>query len=134
MHHLHHRSICYGPIPVWLVSVLFIAACGSSRKPPRAPTPTAPAAAGHVVSQINVHVMDTALRPLADATVEILGQFQPAASAISDVNSNATLLGTFAGVVIVRAAKETFVTATYHLCRCPRTLARRQLGPATSNK
>jgi hypothetical protein len=84
-------------------------ACGESPTLPIVPPPPG-ALIASVLTQIVGSVQDTAGRPLADATVEIVAGLQTVASTTSDAGGRVAFSGSFAVPVTCRASKEGYAT------------------------
>ncbi len=102
---------------VLLVAAQGLAGCGDSGSPS---TPSAVAQAGSTppslptpsVSRIWGYVLDTAFRPVADATVDVVDGPYGGLSATTDVAGRFELAGTFDQTTRFRAAKEGHIAAT----------------------
>ena len=107
---------------VWATMVvvgltLGFADCGDSLAVPTSPTPppalvTGPRAAAMVGEPIKGTVYDSALRPLAGATVELLDGPQAGMSTATDAKGGFSLVATVDDQTRVRASKDGHVTAT----------------------
>ena len=102
---------------VVLVLVQGLAGCGDSGSPS---TPSAVAQAASTspsrptasVSRIQGFVLDTAFRPIGDATVEVVDGPNAGLSTATDAAGQFSLTGTFDDTTRFRAAKEGYVAAT----------------------
>jgi len=105
---------------VLLVAAQGLAGCGDSGSPstPSAPSPVAqagstpPSLPTASVSRIWGYVLDTAFRPIADATVDVVDGPYAGLSATTDVAGRFELAGTFDQTTRFRAAKERHIAAT----------------------
>jgi hypothetical protein len=89
------------------VLVVCCLGCGEDRLPTAAPSP--------VAYQLMGWVNDTAARPLADATVEIVDGFRAGEFVTTDGRGQFRLPGTFTGAVSIRASKSGYAPLTKRL-------------------
>jgi hypothetical protein len=92
---------------------LIAGACGHSPASPAAPT--VPTPVPRVVTVVTGSVSDTASRPLADASVDIINGLQAVASITTDTAGRYSFSGTFVGTITLRATKEGYIAATQTL-------------------
>ena len=90
-----------------------LAACNGSTVAPSPVRPSEPPPVSTPpVFQFSGSVADTAYRPLASATVEILDGAQAGTSVTTDANGNFLLRGTFSTATTLRASKENYLPLT----------------------
>src|SRR5262245_14381914 len=90
---------------------LVAGACGSS--PPAPTAPTAPSPIQYGFTEISGHVFDTAFRPLAGVTVQIVDGSQAGRSVISDAEGRFSFSGgQFVNGIRFNATKDGYVPAT----------------------
>lgn len=90
-----------------------LAGCEGPRPSPTAPTPTAPSPPSGVPQvRVSGSVTDSAFRPVADATVEVLDGPHTGATARSGPTGAFSVLGTFDDSVRFRATKAGYLEST----------------------